>query len=87
MNIQVNGERQEVAGPLTISALLAQLNIEPRRVAVEHNLAVIKRDLYDSTVIGDGDTIEIVNLVGGGAADHRRAGEIRRSGQEIRRPD
>ncbi len=75
MNIQVNGEPQEVAGPLTISALLAQLNIEPRRVAVEHNLVVIKRHLYDATVVEDGDTIEIVNLVGGGAADSQ---EIRR---------
>jgi thiamine biosynthesis protein ThiS len=67
LNIQVNGEPQEIDGPLTISTLLARLNIEPRRVAVEHNLAVIKRHLYDATVIEDGDTIEIVNLVGGGA--------------------
>lgn len=71
MNIQVNGEPQEIDGPLTISALLTQLNIEPRRVAVEHNLVVIKRHLYDATVIGDGDTIEIVNLVGGGAAPYK----------------
>ena len=71
MNIQVNGEPQEIDGPLTISALLTQLSIEPRRVAVEHNLVVIKRHLYDSTVVGAGDTIEIVNLVGGGAAAYK----------------
>ena len=66
MTIQINGEPQEVGGPLTISALLAQLNIDPRGVAVEHNLVVIKRDLYGSTIIGSGDTVEIVNFVGGG---------------------
>ena len=66
MTIRVNGEPQELAGPVTISALLAGLNLDPRRVAVEHNLAVIKRDRYDSAIVNEGDTIEIVNFVGGG---------------------
>jgi sulfur carrier protein len=62
----VNGEPFEVAGPLSISALLAHLEIDYRRVAVEHNLDIIKRDRYDSTIIQAGDEIEIVNFVGGG---------------------
>lgn len=66
MKIRVNGEPLEVAGPLTISALLAELDIDHRRVAVEHNLDVIKRDRYDSTLVQAGDEIEIVNFVGGG---------------------
>jgi thiamine biosynthesis protein ThiS len=66
MTIVVNGDPREVAEPLTVSTLLAQLNIDPRRVAVEHNLTVIKRASYDSTEIRDGDQIEIVNFVGGG---------------------
>ena len=67
MTIILNGDPVEVAGPLTLTALLAQLGVDPRRVAVEHNLNVIKRALYDSTQIGDGDQVEIVNFVGGGA--------------------
>ena len=67
MTITLNGDPHEVAGPLTLTALLAQLNIDPRRVAVEHNLTVVKRALYDSTQIQDGDQIEIVNFVGGGS--------------------
>ena len=67
MKITLNGDPHEVAGPLTLTALLAQLNIDPRRVAVEHNLTVVKRALYDSTQIQDGDQIEIVNFVGGGS--------------------
>jgi thiazole synthase len=70
MTISLNGEPHELAGPLTLAALLAQLNIDPRRVAVEHNLSVVKRAHYDSTQIEDGDQIEIVNFVGGGAHDN-----------------
>jgi sulfur carrier protein len=66
LTIRLNGEPHEIAGPVTISALLADLNVDPRRVAVEHNLVIVKRDRYDSVMIGDGDEIEIVNFVGGG---------------------
>ena len=66
MKIRLNGDPFELAGPMTIAALLAQLEIEPRRVAVEHNLAIIKRARYETTTINEGDTVEIVNFVGGG---------------------
>lgn len=66
MKIRVNGEAYEIAGPATISALLAELDIDARTVAVEHNLVVIKRDRYESTIIAAEDEIEIVNFVGGG---------------------
>ena len=66
MTIRVNGEPREIAGPLSISALLAELDIDPRRVAVEHNLAIVKRARYENTIIQAGDSIEIVNFVGGG---------------------
>ena len=67
MKIVLNGDPLEVAGPLTLTALLAQLNVDPRRVAVEHNLNVVKRANYASTEIQEGDQIEIVNFVGGGS--------------------
>ena len=66
MTIQLNGERFELTGPLTIGALLAQLNIDPRLVAVEHNIEVVKRHRYDTTMVNEGDAVEIVNFVGGG---------------------
>ena len=62
----MNGDLVEVAGPLSITALLAQMDIDPRRVAVEHNLTVLKRAAFADTVVRDGDRIEIVNFVGGG---------------------
>ncbi len=66
MTIRLNGEPFEIAGPVTISALLARLNIDPRIVAVEHNIVVVKRQRYDDTVVREGDEIEIVRFVGGG---------------------
>ena len=66
MTIQLNGEPAEFAGPLSIAALLAQLDIDPRRVAVEHNLTVVRRHDYAAVTIAENDQVEIVNFVGGG---------------------
>ena len=66
LQIRLNGDPYEVAGPLTVAGLLTKLAIDARRVAVEHNLVVLKRDAFDRTAIADGDEIEIVNFVGGG---------------------
>ena len=66
MKIKLNGDPLEIAGPVTVSALLTQLDIDARRVAIEHNLTVLKRASFDSTHIREGDQIEIVNFVGGG---------------------
>jgi len=62
----LNGEPFEVDGPLTVTQLLGRLDIDPRRVAVEHNLIVLKRVTFDHTIINADDQIEIVNFVGGG---------------------
>jgi thiamine biosynthesis protein ThiS len=67
MTIRLNGEVHELAAPLSVTALLVSLNIDPRRVAVEHNLIVVKRAAYDTTIVRDGDEVEVVNFVGGGS--------------------
>jgi thiamine biosynthesis protein ThiS len=64
--ITLNGDRFELAGAVTVTGLLVQLDIDPRRVAVEHNTVVLKRTAFDSTVVNEGDEVEIVNFVGGG---------------------
>lgn len=66
MTIHLNGEPYETAGPVTISALLERLDIDARRVAVEHNRVVVKRDSYDRITVNDRDEVEVVNFVGGG---------------------
>ena len=66
MTITLNGDRFELAAPVTVAELLAQLAIDARRVAVEHNLVVVKRMAFDQTMVREGDAVEIVNFVGGG---------------------
>jgi len=66
LQITLNGDQLEVAGPLTVSELLNRLEIDARRVAVEHNLVVLKRAAFGDTLVRDGDQVEIVNFVGGG---------------------
>jgi thiazole synthase len=66
VKITLNGDPFEIASPRTVSELLTDLEIDARRVAVEHNLVVVKRAAFDTTTIRDGDEVEIVNFVGGG---------------------
>jgi thiamine biosynthesis protein ThiS len=66
LKIRLNGDPFETEGPLTVLQLLERLQIDPRRVAVEHNLAILKRDRYGTSTIDEGDQVEIVNFVGGG---------------------
>ena len=66
MNIRLNGEPCELPGPLTISELLAYLDIDARRVAVELNLQVLKRGTFATATVNEGDEVEVVNFVGGG---------------------
>jgi thiamine biosynthesis protein ThiS len=66
VQIRLNGDPYELTGPLTVAELLARLGIDARRVAVEHNLTVVKRDAFNTTRLAEGDEVEIVNFVGGG---------------------
>jgi thiamine biosynthesis protein ThiS len=67
VRITLNGEPFELDSPLSVADLLTRLDIDPRRVAVEHNLSILKRHLFADTLVHDGDRIEIVNFVGGGS--------------------
>jgi thiamine biosynthesis protein ThiS len=66
VRILLNGESRDVSSPMTVQALLQSLGIDSRRVAVEHNLVVVRRAHYDTELVSDGDEVEIVNFVGGG---------------------
>jgi thiamine biosynthesis protein ThiS len=66
LTITLNGDRYDIREPVTVTALLESLAIDARRVAVEHNLVILKRFAFDQTIVRDGDNVEIVNFVGGG---------------------
>lgn len=65
MHIKVNGE-EYTTDKDTLLGLLSELNIIPERVAIEVNLKVIKRADFPNIKLKEGDSLEIVNFVGGG---------------------
>ncbi len=66
MQLEVNGEPKSVPDGLTVRGLLEHLGVLPDRVAVEVNLAVVKRADHASRPLAEGDKVEIVSFVGGG---------------------
>lgn len=66
MDITVNGEQKRLEAPLSVDGLLATLELEPRKIAVERNLEIVPKSLYSETLLQNGDRIEIVQFVGGG---------------------
>lgn len=65
LQIQVNGEDREVAAT-TLTGLVEELGLDPRKVAIERNLEIVPKSLHATTALTDGDRIEIVQFVGGG---------------------
>lgn len=66
MQIVVNGQDRRVPDGQTLTSLLGWLDIAPDRVAVELNRKIVSRQEWDTTTIGPGATLEIVQFVGGG---------------------
>ena len=69
ISITLNGEPRSIALGTTIAALAAELVLDPAKVAVERNLAIVPRSTLANVVIAEGDQIEIVHFVGGGQGD------------------
>lgn len=65
-SVSINGERRRVAGGTKLGELLAEIGLDPLRVAVERNLAIVPRSTYADVIVEDGDDYEIVHFVGGG---------------------
>lgn len=66
MRMTINGRDQDFEGPLTVSDLVARLGWDARKIAVERNLEIVPKSAHATTLLQDGDRIEIVNFVGGG---------------------
>ena len=69
MILTINGESRDFPDGVTLAALVAQLGMKADRVAVELNLEIVPRPQWESTVLENGDKLEIVHFVGGGRAD------------------
>ena len=65
--ITVNGEKRTLENPVTVTEYLKACNYVPVQVVVELNEEIIKRETYDTTVLKDGDVVEILQFMGGGS--------------------
>ncbi|HTW24393.1 MAG TPA: sulfur carrier protein ThiS [Candidatus Baltobacteraceae bacterium] len=68
MTITINGERREIPDGLNVIALLEHLGMMENRVAIERNRDILPRARWSETQVDAGDSFEIVQFVGGGAA-------------------
>ena len=66
IELTINGNLRAVEPGLNIIQLLSELEIPSGRVAIEFNREILKKELWDSTVLRAGDNLEIVHFVGGG---------------------
>lgn len=65
MDVVINGERKQVKGG-TLLDVLAELELDPRAVVVEHNRKIVRRAGLEEVTVKEGDAIELVHFVGGG---------------------
>ena len=63
--VKINGMPCDVAGK-TLTEYLATTNFNPARIAVEKNGDIVPKSQYETVVLKDGDTVEVVSFVGGG---------------------
>lgn len=66
VKIRLNGEAREVKPGMSVLQLVTELELNPKGVAVERNLEIVPKSLHGETLLQEGDSLEIVEFVGGG---------------------
>ena len=66
MQVNVNGAAQKIATASTVQQLLNDLHLDKGRLAIEVNGAIVPRSTFTQRVLQEGDTVEIVQAIGGG---------------------
>ncbi len=67
MKLVINGEERSFSATMSVEALLGELGVDPRKVAVERNLEIVPKSAYAEMAVNDGDKLEIVAFIGGGS--------------------
>jgi thiazole synthase len=66
VTVTINGETRELNGPVSVAGLLSEMGLDPAKIAVERNLEVVPKSLYQEILVDTGDRLEIVQFIGGG---------------------
>ncbi len=67
ITLVVNGKSVELDGETRLLSYIERLGVNPQAIAVEHNGTILERTAYAAAMLRDGDTVEIVRMVGGGS--------------------
>lgn len=84
MRLTINGEMRDMSGAATVADLLASLELDARKIAIELNREIVPRSAYAATGLNDGDRIEIVHFIGGGNAPLGQDDYFEVAGQRFR---
>lgn len=66
LRVRINGRDHELESPVTVAQVIERLGWDARKIAVERNLEIVPRSAHGTTILADGDRLELVNFVGGG---------------------
>lgn len=66
VEIRINGERRTVPAALSLDTLVGFLGLDSNRLAIEYNREIVKRSRWQSVTVQEGDSLELVQFVGGG---------------------
>ncbi|MEZ7863945.1 MAG: sulfur carrier protein ThiS [Rhodospirillales bacterium] len=69
MRLTINGEDKIYDETLTVEMLLGKIGLDSKKVAIERNLEIVPKSAYTQINLTDGDRLEIVHFIGGGADD------------------
>jgi sulfur carrier protein len=78
MKIMLNGQEKSLESPATISALLQEMGLTDRRVAVEVNREIVPRSRHGEVELKENDRVEVVFAIGGGGGGMNREQDDRR---------
>jgi len=68
ISVRVNGRPVDLSEPTPLLAYVRRLGVDPRAIAVEVNGEILQREGYADCTLSEGDTVEIVRMVGGGTS-------------------
>ena len=57
MKLVINGEERSFSASMSVEALLGELGVDPRKVAVERNLEIVPKSAYGQMAVNDGDKL------------------------------
>jgi sulfur carrier protein len=66
LTLTFNGQSHTIAPGDTVATLVASLSLDPRGVAIERNREIVARSAWETTLLAEGDVVELVQFVGGG---------------------